>query len=339
MKRLVIATTISALALVVVIQWAGRDPQPLLDTASVDVQPHVSAAAADPLPPTGQPGGQSRAADQGAEWDEARMSQWERDQIDRLMWHERLDQFRSPGGNLQQFFQVLRSQCNQDRALCSLLLEDILTDYPDLAFASQLRQILENLWVYDQAVEALVLSTDITPESRYRQIDALRTAHLGEQATELLFGQERAWAQYQFGFEQLLTDAPNLSQQQRLEALDALQQQRWGPYQVPLAEQQTAYGRYERELMLTLAGVSDASERAALRAQVRGRHFDPEAVSRMAQRDGAVEAQRSQREAYQVAVQNLRHEMEQQRDAWPADVWEQRYQQRLTQLRQDIFAP
>ncbi|MCH8498888.1 MAG: lipase chaperone [Marinobacter sp.] len=339
MKRLVIATTISALALVVVFQWSTHNPQPTLNPVQADEQPRTAVQAADPQPASVQQHAQSRAGDQASAWDETSMSQWERDQIDRLMWHERLDQYRNPGGNLQQFFQVLRSQCNQDRALCSMLLDDMLTDYPDAAFANQLQQILENLWVYDQAVEALVMSTDITPESRYHRVDELRRAHLGDQATELLFGQERAWARYQFGFEHLLTEAPNLTQQQRLAALDRLQQQRWGPYQQPLAEQQTAYGRYERELMLSLAGVSDAAERAALTAQIRARHFDPETATWMAQRDGAVEAQQSQRETYQAAVQALRQEMEQQRDAWPADVWEQRYQQRLTQLRQDIFSP
>ncbi|UDL05372.1 lipase chaperone [Marinobacter sp. CA1] len=270
--------------------------------------------------------------------DEAAASQRLRRQQDQAYWHQRLDGYRQPGGNLQQFFAELLAQCGGEPDLCQALLEQRLAEYPNQAFADRLRRILARQPAYQQTMQSLVMSTEVPAQTRYQRIDALREQHFGAQDAELLYGQERAWADYQFGFQTLLAEAPYLSPAQRLQQLQALRQRSWQDYPQALAQREGDQARYRRERDLLLAGVDDPDQRQALVAGLREQHFGAERARRMAARDHQLAQQQAQQQHYQQAREALTREMTALRGQMSDSVWQQQYQQRLQQLREEAFA-
>lgn len=292
---------------------------------------------AKPMAGVGLPAAIAQAQASSPSVDERQASEQARREQELAYWHDRLDGYRENPGNLQQFFNELLAQCGHEPDLCQALLEDRLDGYPDAAFADQLRQILAQQYGYEGEMQGLVMSTALPPQNRYQQLDALRVQHFGEAATEMLYGQERAWASYQFGYENLMEQAAYLSQDQRLQRLQQLRQDAWGDYGEALAEQEGRYGRYRKEQALLLAGVTDAAERDAISQALREKYFDPEQAELVAERERAREQQAQQQQDYDTAKQALAEDMANLKSTMTDSAWQQLYQQRLTELRQQVF--
>lgn len=333
MRRLLIGLLAGTTGLALV-SLATDAPEPVAEVAAAEPAGRV---AADPAPalPAGRSALPAPASRAGA--DEQLASARLRHEQDQAYWHQRLRGYQDSGGNLQQFFSELLSQCGREPDLCQALLEDRLAGYPDAAFASQLRTMLQQHYGYEAAMQAVRMNTGLPPQSRYQQLDAMRVQHFGEAATELLFGQERAWADYQFRYGELLDQAPSLSTDQRLQSLAQLRSEAWGAYDSALASEEGRYGRYRRERELLLVGITDADERERIDQALLAQYFDADEASRIAGREQARQQQEQQQRQYDSARQALDQDMAALRASLPPAQWQQLYQQRLGELRQQLF--
>lgn len=270
--------------------------------------------------------------------DEHAMSQHERRQARLIAMREALDQARQRPGNLQRDLAALQRLCDPDED-CQAMLAEALAGYPDRDFANLVSNAIARLPLYEDAMARTVMSTALPPRDRYQAIHALRLETLGAEETEALFGQERAWAEYQFAFGDLVTD-PALAQRpaaDRLAALESLRQQALGDYAADLAELEGPWDRYERELALLSVGIEDAGEQQAIARQLQQRHFDADTAAALAARQAQVSAQQQAVQNYQAAVTALREELAPLAAQMDQASWQTLYEQRLTALRLQHF--
>lgn len=306
----------------------------------------VSPVAVIDLSPSRQPGdslqavagNSSMVVSPTAGTSEADHSHQIRHQHDRLRWHDRIAGYSEEGGNFQQFFAQLLAQCGSEQDLCEALLNDRLAGYPDTALADRLRAVLQKMPAYEAAMKATVLSSEQSPEARYQTIDTMRVNFFGEASAEMLYGQERAWAEYQFGYERLIEQAaPSMAPAQRLAELDNLKRNAWGPYYEPLSEQENASARYRQEKQLLLIGVSDSAQQEAITAALRQKYFDADLAHQIAEQETRSAEQKVQRATYAEARQVLQNEMQALQGRMPDSEWQSLYQTRLKQLRKKLW--
>lgn len=239
-------------------------------------------------------------------------------------------------GNLAHTLQQLRQQCVPEDD-CDALIRMALAGYADADFAALVEQAMARLPLYEIAMQELVMSMRQPPRERYDAIHALREQTLGRDVTEALFGQEAAWAEYQFRYGELMETAAALSATDRLAALNALRDASFGDYTDALHQVEGIDGRYQRELALLLAGVEDASQRAQITRDLRHRHYPPEVIAQLEQRDRQQQQNEQRVLDYQQAVAALQQDMDAVRSTLPDQAWQQQYEQALRQLRAQYF--
>ncbi|MDC0661275.1 lipase secretion chaperone [Marinobacter sp. SS21] len=249
-----------------------------------------------------------------------------------------LQQLQTAGGNLQQWFNELRQRCGAEVVACHALLGQELEGYPDADFVDQLRALLPRYLGYEQAMSALVMSGELPPGDRYQRIDDLRVELLGEAGAELLFGQERAWAAYQFGYEALLNQASAMTPAARLQALERLRRQSWQGHFEALASLEGAHGGYRRDKELLLRDVTDHDQRAAMTAELRVKHYGEEEARVIALREEEISLQQQQREGYRQARIELQQSLNARRSTMDEAAWQRLYQESLQQLRRQWFS-
>lgn len=238
-------------------------------------------------------------------------------------------------GNITLFLQAIQQQCTIGD--CMALLKQVLASYPDKDFAALLQNILERMPAYEKAMQSTIMSTSLSPQQRYERIWQLREQILGKQEAELAFGQERAYAEYQLQYGNLMQQAKNMPAQQRLDALHKLQQQAVAKYPDLLANVEGSNGNYEKELQLSLLGVEDAVQRQQITRQLRQKYFKPEEVASMQAREQQVAQQQAQVKQYQAELAQLKQDMNQKKASLGASEWQQQYELRVTQLRLKHF--
>lgn len=241
-------------------------------------------------------------------------------------------------GNLQATLSALRQQCLPEED-CAALIDQALANFPDADFARLVANAIARLPLYESAMQATTMSMTTPPRQRYAAIHALREQTLGMEETAALFGQEAAWAEYQFSFGELSSSSAlaSMSAEQRLAALDSLRQDTLGDYQQALSTVEGSRGRYERELTLLSAGITDPATMAAIRQQLRLKHFGAEQAATMARRDQEIAQQQQSITDYQEALQQLNAELAPLKEGLQESEWQQLYQQRLTELRLQHF--
>lgn len=269
---------------------------------------------------------------------EAEQGQQVRGEFARDRRFQYLQRLQAEGGNLQQWVNELVQRCGAQKDACQTLLEQELEGYPDADFADRLRALLPRYLGYERAMSALVMSRDLSPRTRYQRVDALRTEHLGEADAELMFGQERAWADYRFGYEALLAKASSLSTGERLQALDRLRRQSWQDHYEALSDLEGRHGAYRREKEMLLLGVTDSRQREALADELRTRHFGEQEADIVGLREEELSLQQQQREGYQQARAELEQSMSARRNLMSEEAWQQQYQEQLRQLRRRWFS-
>lgn len=270
--------------------------------------------------------------------DEAGMSEQERQAARLEKLGAQLAGFQRMPGNLQAFLQALHRHCDGPEA-CEALLADVLARHPDRAFAERVARMVAKLPFYEREMQSLVMSTETPPRDRYARVHELRERLLGVGEAELAFGQERAWAEYQFAYGDLQARAANLPPSQRLEALEALRTQAFGPYAEVLDGVEGPQGAYEREVALLVAGVEDPAQRARLVAEARRRHFDADTVVQMAARDAQLADQQKQVGDYQAEAAQLQQSLAPLRANMAPAAWEALREERMTALRLKHFPP
>lgn len=270
--------------------------------------------------------------------DEATVSAQQRRNSRLTTMRELLTAAQTQPGNLQATLQALRQQClpNED---CASLIDQALADFPDADFARLVANAIARLPLYESAMQETVMSMTTPARQRYATIHALREQTLGIEETVALFGQEAAWAEYQFSFGELSSSAAlaSMSAEQRLTALDSLRKETLGDYQQALSAVEGSRGRYERELTLLSAGITDPAAIADIRQQLRLNHFGAEQAAAMEDRDQEVEQQQQVVTDYQEALQQLNAELAPLKKGLQESEWQQLYQQRLTELRLQHF--
>lgn len=252
---------------------------------------------------------------------------------------QHLTDFKKQSGNLDAFLQAWNAQCQteQQGKTCDALLRSALATHTDQIFANQMLRLLNSLPAYEQAMQSVVMSTATDPRQRYAKIWQLREQMLGQDGALLAFGQEKAFAEYQFQFAELKARAANLSSEQRLAELKQLQQQTLGRYGDPVRQAEGSAGDYDKALQLMLVGVTDPAAQAQITQQLRQQYFSPELATQMAQRDQQVTEQKQQVDLYQTELAALKQEMAASQGSVSASVWQQQYEQRLTALRLKHF--
>jgi hypothetical protein len=270
--------------------------------------------------------------------DEVSASAQQRRQARLATMQELLTAAQAQPGNLQATLSALRQQCLPDE-YCAALIDQALADFPDADFARLVANAIARLPLYESAMQTTTMSMTTPPRQRYATIHALREQTLGVEETAALFGQEAAWAEYQFSFAELSGSAAlaTMSTEQRLAALDALRQDTQGDYQQALSAVEGARGRYERELTLLSAGITDPAAIAEIRQQLRLSHFGAEQAAVMERRDQEVAQQQQNVVDYQEALQQLNTELAPLKEGLQESEWQQLYQQRLTELRLQHF--
>ena len=270
--------------------------------------------------------------------DEAGMSAEQRREARINAMQDLLNAARAEPGNLQRTLQQLRLLC-QTGDDCSALIDAALASLPDQQFAALVASAMARLPLYEAAMAELVMSMQTPARDRYAAIHELRQQTLGIEETEALFGQEAAWAEYQFRFGELMSSdsLSGLSAEQRLSALASLRQEALGDYQEALADVEGNSGRYERELALLTAGLTDQARIDSLTQQLREQYFGAEQAAAMQRRDNEVEQQQDTIRDYQDAVRQLGDDLAPLKTQMDETSWNQLYEQRLTQLRLQFF--
>lgn len=243
-----------------------------------------------------------------------------------------LQQLAEPGNQqqwIQQFWQACRAHD------CDVALAD-LAPWLSAEQLAVLRQDVRNFGLYHEQMSNLVMSTELTPQQRYEQVSYLRHRQFGE-AAERLFGHEDAFAYYQFAYDQLFQyDRRSLTPEQRLQAVTALREQRLSELGANRDELLGAMQAYQQDLLL-LNDLS-ADERAYWQARLREQYF-PNQSAEVAAHEQRLAQLADQQQRYQNALAALKSEMDALADTLPAEVWQQRYQQQLRELRATIFTP
>lgn len=248
---------------------------------------------------------------------------------------QQLQAWQQKPGNITLFLQAIQQQCSI--ADCMTLLKQVLASYPDKDFAALLQNILERMPTYEKAMQSTIMSTSLSPQQRYERIWQLREQILGKAEAELAFGQERAYAEYQLHYGNLMQQAKNMSPQQRIDALHKLQQQAAAQYPELLGNIEGRDGNYEKELQLSLLGITDDSQRQQITQQIRQKYFKPEEAASMQARDQQVEQQQTAVQQYQADLAQLKQDMNQKKASLSASAWQQQYELRVTQLRLKHF--
>ncbi len=267
---------------------------------------------------------------------EAAMSEEQRHAAIVKSLSDRLREWQQQPGNLQALLTALRAHC-QDDLSCSALIDEVLAAHPDREFAAMLSRLLSRLPSYEAAMQSVTMSMSVPPRERYARIQALRQQVLGVAETELAFGQERAYAEYQFGYGDLLARAGEMTPSQRLAALDELRKQTWGDYATPLQATEGKDGAYERERELLLVGVTSPAQQQQITDTLRVKHYGKEQAQQMAARDTVVTEQKQAVAHYQQDTEALRQEMDGMRATLTESQWQALYEERLTALRLKHF--
>jgi hypothetical protein len=293
------------------------------------------------LPPssvsaTSQPGNTPSAS--GSDVDEAAMSAEERRRITIDAMHDLLRAAQKQPGNLMQTLQQLYARCAGAED-CQRLIDEALAAYGDSEFASLVSNAIARMPLYDAAMQETVMSMETPPRERYAAIQALRQQLLGMEETQALFGQEAAWAEYQFRYGELLSDPSlaTLPAEQRLAALDQLRRDSLGEYAEALTAVEGVHGRYERELTILTEGLNDTTEISRLTQQLRVTHFGAEAARFMAERDAVVNEQQAVITSYHDAVRALDAQMSPMKDQMNPQDWQALYEERITEIRLHYF--
>ncbi|MCC1495473.1 lipase chaperone [Alcanivorax sp. 1008] len=276
--------------------------------------------------------------DSASQIDEAGMSIQQRRQQRLLAMQELLQAGLAEPGNLMATIQQLRQQCLPDED-CAALIDQALAEFPDADFARLVANAISRLPLYEAAMQETLMSMATPARERYATIQALREQTLGVEETKALFGQEAAWAEYQFRFGELMSDPAlaSMPADQRLAALQALRQSTLAEYPEALSTVEGDSGRYERELALLSAGVTDAAALADITRELRLSYFGPEQTAAMEARDQVVNEQQQSVSDYQQAVKQLDEELMPLKAQLPVSEWSQLYEQRLTELRLQYF--
>jgi len=312
-KKLLMVAAASAAAFFLVMRFSTPPP---VDQASVEALLQDNHAVVtqrfQPVPVETEKG-TYRATGDDPQIDEFAMGLDDRKQTLLQTLRDRLRQAQDNPGNLQAFFNALRQHCKEQA--CDTLLAEILADYPDRNFAALVQNIHARMPHYEAAMQAT----------------------LGQVETEAMFGQEAAWADYQFRYAELMQRAATLSPDERLNALDALRAESFGDYQQSLEQVEGTQGAYERELALLLTDVEDDRQRAEITHQLRVTHFGETQAEILAQRDVRIQHQEAKVADYRASVESLKEELAPLQSSLPANEWTALYESRLEQLRLQHF--
>lgn len=230
-------------------------------------------------------------------------------------------------GNIQPWLEKLWRQCSTaEDADCEATLA-LLAPYLNASQQQWLEQALHNFGQYHGEMTELTLSHDMSAQQRFNVLAQIREKHFEEQ-TQAVFGLEHSYAQYQFDYDYLKqVEAPQLSVEQRLDALNELQQQ------AHLGERQDELIGPDRRYQQALSLLEDLpeDEKRQWQEQLRAKYFGDEADA-VAAYEQRQQAQRQQQQDYQQALEAL-----QERAEDLGGINSPAYQQELSAIRARLF--
>lgn len=244
---------------------------------------------------------------------------------------EVIQDFQKHAGNINHLMTQLHQHCEAEQ--CQRAINQALANYPDQQFAKTLAQLFERLPAYEKAMQSQIMSTNLSPQQRYEKIWNLREQTLGQPEAQLAFGEEKAFASYQFAYGELLARAPQITAQQRLSELAKLQQQ----HKAVSSTVDGQSGSYDKALKLALIGVTDTAQQQQITQQLLTSYFSPQEAAALVAREKQVQQQQQQIDSYQSELTALKQDMNERKQTLSDSAWQQQYQLRLEQLRQKHF--
>lgn len=163
------------------------------------------------------------------------------------------------------------------------------TDLARLAPAdsAKLRRALAMQAQVERELGALVQRTDRPLAERLAAVSAARRALAGEEAAQLLYGEDEARLGFRIAVQDFAAgEAARLPQAERLARIETLRRQAYGDYYETLRQEETPNEQLHWALMAAEAGLP-ASERAAVRQSLRRDYLGVEMAGRLAAQDAA----------------------------------------------------
>ena len=277
-----------------------------------------------------QPQTTTQSHDSSTGFSDTQMQNKNKEEILQESLAKQLQSLQKQPGNITQFLNDFNAQCHaQD---CNAALAKALAHYPDQAFAHLVENLLKRMPQYEQQMQSTVLSTSLSPKQRFDALWKLREQTLGTAEARLGFGQERNYADYRFAYNDL-SENQNLSAEQRLKAFESLQRQ------YPDAVQQdNKMGLYEQAIQLLNHSSSHPAEIERLKQKLQQQYLTEQEQQDLQRRDQREEQQQQQVIQYQQAVKQLQQEMEVLKPQLSETEWQKQYQQRLEELRFNMFS-
>ncbi len=228
-------------------------------------------------------------------------------------------------GNLQQWLDQLWQLCKElVQPACQQELHG-LSSQLSAAEMTELKQLLADYGRYQQQMAALQLSTDLTLQARLTEIRQLRQDIFAE-LTEILFGREHQFASYQSAFNDLQSNAGQLTIPDRLAQLSHLQQQ-LGETDQSLIGPDLLY-----QQAVTLLQDLPAAERQQWQQQLREQFFGEQAAG-IAAFEQQQQQLAMQRLSYQQELATLEGLYAELKSQLTAEQWQTQYSKALTELR------
>lgn len=306
-KRLLLTIFIVVVVLVAIVVWKS--------TASSAAVQHTKSTAS--------------SQDSSAQMSNDSMPNKSKDEIFQDSLLKQLKMLQQQPGNITEFLNEFKASCPVSD--CNAALAKALASYPDQNFAALVANLLKRIPQYEQQMQNTVLSTSLSPKERFDALWKIREQTLGQAEAMLGFGQERQYANYHFAYHDL-AQKQNLSAEQRLKALEQLQQQ------YPAATQQESkIGQYQQAVNLLEQGSHNPAETARLKQQLQQQYLTEQQRQQVQQREQQEAQQQQQVNQYQQALQQLQQEMQPLKAQLSEAEWQQQYQSHLESLRLKMF--
>lgn len=240
-------------------------------------------------------------------------------------------------GDLKRTLERIKGLCRRISD-CDQFIADVLEAYPNREYAELAKNALERWPSYDEGMGNIILSTSQSAREKFETIQQVRRETLGEQESDLLFGQEEAWANLKITTAEFSeNEAPYLDAQARLARLNEIREHTLGNYSEAISQQESTHDQYNLEFLVLQAGLDNQEQIDALQQSLRIKHFGEEKTLQMEARDDQIEQQQQQVKDYWELVAEMETELEPLKNQLPENQWKQLHQRRLSEIRLSVF--
>lgn len=179
----------------------------------------------------------------------------------------------------------LRRKCPTDYSpeQCNDLVKAFLLEqYPGTS-GERLLGLFRSYLNYETMLREFEQPRGKDPEEIYEMIKKKRREFFSEQDAKMIFGLEEAEKDYQFGYNQFLSETKNLSGDKRLARLEEYKKGVYGNYYNTINKREPKFNKYETEMFFKEADLNklSASERDPQVRAIREKYFGKDGADRI----------------------------------------------------------